>query len=265
MMKRLFFVSLLLALIVAGTIASTPAHAEKTFVSLRGGFWVTYPDSWRKVDFNEVDMYLMANRAGSSMFNYEAVLSAHDARPFYRGSYMIITFDSLGTLSDKQTDSVLSSLETKFGTDVKYFPVGDFLTDMQTDEPTYDKDHKLVSIVSDITERQETLKKHLLMMKFFQNGIVNFYCYAPDTLFDSMKTVFNKVALSLSTDDIDAALARQTEVDMAPIGGGNTVEDGGEVDTGETDTDVTFILLLIAVVVAVVAVFLLMKQRKKRA
>jgi hypothetical protein len=103
------------------------------------------------------------------------------------------------------------------------------------------------------------------MMKFFQNGIVNFYCYAPDTLFDSMKTVFNKVALSLSTDDIDAALARQTEVDMAPIGGGNTVEDGGEVDTGETDTDVTFILLLIAVVVAVVAVFLLMKQRKKRA
>lgn len=264
-MKRIFFPSLALAILIMGSVASAPAGAERTFVSLRGGFYVTYPDTWRKVQFNEVDMYLMANRADTSMYNYEAVLTAHDGYPFYRGSYMIITFDSLGQMSGKQIDSVLKSLGHIYGKGVKYYPVANFLTDMHSNEPTYDANHKLVSIVSDITEGQETMKKHLLMMKFFKNGIANFYCYSPDSLFDSMKTVFNKVALSLGTDDIDAALERQTKVDMAPIGGTRTVKNAGEVETSEPAADPTVILLLIAVVVALVAVFVLMKQRKKRA
>lgn len=259
-MKRSIQTLVVFSILLGALFAATPAQAERTFVSLKGGFHVTYPDNWRKVDYNEVDMYLMANRAGQAVFDYEAVLSAHDARPFFRGTYVIITFDSLGQLSDTQIDSVLETYASKFGQDVKYFPVADFLTDLKTDEPSYDKDHKLVSIVSDISERQEALKKHLLMLKFFENGIANFYCYAPDSVFETMKTEFNRIALSLSTEDLDAALERQTSVDMAPKG---SAEGGGSVATGEEPMDTSIILLIIAIVVVLIAVLVLLKQRKK--
>ena len=259
-MKRSLLTFVVLLILLSVFVAPTPARAERTFVSLKGGFHVAYPDNWRKVDYNEVDMYLMANRADQAVFKYEALLSGRDARPFYRGTYIIITFDSLGRLSDTQVDSVLLTLETKFGQNVKYFPVADFLTELQTDEPSYDAEHKLISIVSDISERQEALKKHMLMMKFFENGIANFYCYAPDSAFETMKSEFNKIALSLSTDDLDAALERQTSIDMAPLGGGDV---GGGIDTGEEPMDMTVILLIIAIVVVLVAVLILIKQRKK--
>ncbi len=264
-MKRISLLWLALTILIAGFLTPRQANAEKTFVSLKGGFYVTYPDSWRKVDFNEVDMYLLVNQADSAMYDYEAVLSARDGHPFYRGSYMIITLDSLGQMSAKQVDSVLESLGSIFGKGIKYFPVSDFLTDMQSNEPTYDSANKLISVVSEITERQEALKRHLLMKKFFKNGIVNFYCYSPDSLFDSMMTTFKQVALSLGTDDIDAALERQTQVDMQPVGGEKTVKGGDEVETSEPMADPTMILLLIAVAVALATVFVLLKQRKKRA
>lgn len=199
---------LLLVVAVVGLPRSSPE--ANTFASLTGKFHISYPATWVKVDYNLVDRFLMINKASEGMLNYEAVISDGRFHPFFTGPYFILTVDTLVPMNQYLRDSVLNNMRRTFGKTIKYFPVGDFLTNMESDAPSYDEQQQLITVVSDIKQKQESFKKHILMVKMYDRGVATFYCYTPDSLFEGAMRIFQNVAASFSTENLKEALDRQT-------------------------------------------------------
>jgi hypothetical protein len=210
---------------ILGTLIALPlfGHAQQYFVSYRGEFSIQYPDDWKQVEYNVVDAYLAARQVDASAFRYEAVLASADADPFYTGAYVIVTVDTRGgAMSDSQIDSTLNTLARQFGKGIKYSPVGDLLTNVQSETPGYDRAEKMVSIPNRITDRGEAFKRNLVIMKFYDKGIASFYCYAPDSVFDQHVDDFRSIATSLETENYRDKAPRE-EVRVADVdteGGG---------------------------------------------
>ena len=197
------------ALLLAAVLAASSAADTQTYVSLRGGFYITYPDDWAQVDYWLVDAHLRRNMTDEAILDYDAAFAMKDAPYFYSGDYLILTVDTLGELSDKQIDSVLNELSRSFGAEVSYDPVADFLTDLPSNTLGYDPETRTVTILNEITEQQQLLKKNLLMMKFYNRGIATFYFYSPDSLFETSKSLFEQIVASFSTENVEEALPKE--------------------------------------------------------
>jgi len=190
-------------------VLSTTVMAEQHYVSLGGSFSIAYPDDWAQVDYRLVDTYLLQNKAGKPIFDYEAVFAMKDAPQFYSSDYLILTIDTVGELNEGQIDSVLNELSRSFGKKVKYFPVSDFVADLKSNTPSYDPETKTVTILNEIMNENQPLKKNLLMLKFYERGIATFYFYSPDSLFEASKSLFEQIAASFSTKNINALLPKE--------------------------------------------------------
>ena len=83
------------------------------------------------------------------------------------------------------------------------------MEELKTDAPVYDPESKIIAVVTDIAEDVEVIKKSLLVMKFYERGIANFYFYAPDPLFEQSKPVFAAIIGSFSTENLEAAVPRE--------------------------------------------------------
>ena len=184
--------------------------SDHTYISFDGEFSLNYPESWQQVDHRIVDAFLVRNDAGRSTLDYEATFNLLGYSPFWKGPYFILSVEADGPYSDTQIDSVLQSMSRTFGKGVKYFPVANFMTDMESNSPVYDRERKIISVASDVVEKGELLKKHLLVMKFFEKGMASFYFYAPDSLYDSSSTVFHGILETFTYGNIDSMLAPES-------------------------------------------------------
>lgn len=190
-------------------VAAASGTAEtQTYVSLKGGFYITYPDDWAQVDYWLVDAYLLRNRMDTAVLDYEAAFAFKDAPHFFSGNYLILTVDTVGELKDWEIDSVLIELVRSFGRRVRHSPTADFLANLEPNLPNYDTLAKTVTILNETSE-QQVLKKSLLMMKFYERGIATFYFYSPDSLFETSKSLFEQIVASLSTENVEDALPKE--------------------------------------------------------
>jgi len=228
------------------------------YVSLAGNFYITYPDDWEKIDPQIVDAFLLRSGAGKTTLNYDAAFCPKGSVPFYNGPYFILTVDAKGEYTDSQIDSVLNILQQSFGEKVKYFPVANFIADLKSNTPMYDKDKKVVTILNDIYEKGQLLKKHLLVMKFFKKGLATFYFYAPDSLFEPSSQVLYKILDSFSYGNIDSVIPTET-LKVADLG------DLAEGKTDKTKSSIpTSVPYIVGVLIVIYVVFRIKNKRKKQ-
>ena len=225
--------------------------SAKNYVSLSGRFYVDIPEEWEKVDFKIVDEYLQRNNVGLEGFYYDAVFAPKSNEPFYHGNYLIITYEIKNELNDDQIDSVLNEISRVFGNDVKYFPAADYLTNLSSNTPVYDKNQKVAYVINDVTQKSESFKKNLLFYKFYHRGIAKFYFYSPDSLFQESKHIFEKIISSFSDKNIEEALPKE-DVKIA------------DIDTPKEDdsSNSSWIAIFIALIVVIIAIARKKKKQK---
>jgi len=245
----LSFTRLILTALVFVHLCGTSLCA-KVFVSFNGKFHITYPDDWTQADYRTVDYYLQQGSTSPEVFQYEALFTPHEGGHFADDAYLILTVDRVGELSEPQIDSLMKQLGGAFAGGLQNFPAGDLMT-MESNTPIYHPENRTVSVITDITEQQETLKKNLLVMKFYEHGIANFYFYAPDSLFEQSKPIFAGIVASFSTENLEAATPKE-ELKVVDL------EERREHGWSRT------VWLLIALAIVVIAAGLMRKRRRKK-
>jgi len=191
------------------------------------------------------------------MLDYDAVLAPKDdTKPFYEGPYAIITIDTSGEYSQKRIDSVLNELTTMFSEDARYFPLGDYMTDLKANSPSYDRNEKIISVLNTLTQQGDTFKKNLILFKFYDRGLITMYCYAPDSSFDGVLDTFVSMARSISTDDVQAHLPKEN-LKMADL----EHREGYESESNRGSW-MNFLIWMIAALIVVFIVVRMIRRKK---
>ena len=247
MMRLIALAALACMLIAAEGVA-------KTYVSLNGNFYINYPEEWEQIDFVTVDAFLQRGSADESLYNYDAVLAPSSSSPFFATEYLIVTLEMVGQLSDSQVDSVLREFQGDYSRSIVSQPFDTMLTRITTSRPSFDSVLMTLSILSDIYQSQNELKKNLTVMKFYDKGIATFYFYSPDTMFDSSKKTFSDIVHSFGTENVKAALPKEA-VKVADI---KTDEQGNLRESGSKMT-----LYLSIGVLALLIIFIVVRMKQK--
>lgn len=225
--------------------------SAETYVSWKGGFRIDYPEHFERVDYATADAYLRAHRAGEAILDYEAVFADTSAHPFASGQYFVLTVDTMKEVTERVIDSALGELRRTFGENIKYFPVADLIANLHSTAPSYDTQKRLASVISDITQGDEILKKSLMLTKFYDQGIATFYFYSPTETFESGIDMMQEVVASFSTENLEQPEpVKVAEVDTSL---GRPSGSGGSIST---------LVLIGAVVVAIVVVVLILRRKK---
>ncbi len=199
---------LVAAVAVLATMIIVGAVTAEEYVSWRGSFHITLPEHFDQLDYGMVDGYLRANRADRSVLDYEAVFADTNNLSFPHGEYFLIALEKIIEPSESQIDSVLALVFQSFGMRIRYAPVTDFVTNLSSNKPNYSRDEKIASVITAVAQPDGTSKRNLMMIKFYEEGIVSLFYYAPDSLFDSGVEKMRGVIESLSTEDLDSAATR---------------------------------------------------------
>ncbi|MEW5994010.1 MAG: hypothetical protein AB1744_06400, partial [Candidatus Zixiibacteriota bacterium] len=112
--------------------------AAGTYVSLKGEFYITYPDEWAEVDYRVVDIFLAQGRSDSALPIYETVIAPKSAPHFFSEDYCILTVDTLGDLNDGQIDSVLKAYGLSFDALIEERPFAEVIRDPDLNVHYYD-------------------------------------------------------------------------------------------------------------------------------
>lgn len=251
MLKRI------ITLVVVATVLVVLAAAvcAKTYVSLNGEFYITYPDDWEQIDYNTVDLFLSRSGADETMYEYDAVLAPSASSPFFTGDYLIVTVEKTGELSNQLIDSVLAEYADSFQKGIANMATDEFMADLKSNSPVYDADKKVMTVLNDIYQGQEIVKKNLIMVKFYEKGIASFYFYSPDSLFQSSKVLFEDIFESLSTENLQAAMPSE-EVKVADI----ETDDEGRLKDSDSNL---FLYLAVAVVICFILLGTYVRLKKK--
>ena len=241
---------LLLVIALAFVIAGS-AIAE-TYISYSGKFRIDVPDTWKRLDYRTVDYYLYEGTGDRSALNYEAVFSPTEGKTFADSAYLIITLDTVGTLSESQIDSVIAVLSEAFDEGVKHQTTGDVVTNIASDQPTYNQTDSTVVVVSELEQEDGTKKMSLLVVKFYDQGMANFYFYAPESTFEQDRLVFAEVAGSFSTQNLEATTPRE-DVKVADL-----------ESRRERPRSWTWVYILIGLVTIVIVVLFSRRNRRLR-
>ncbi len=247
----------LLVIAIALLVCVTPVSAQDSvYVSLNGNFRIDIPDGWVQVDPTLVDLFLRRNKAGAPILKYDAAFAPATSVPFYKSTYCIVTVTQDSTFNQHAIDSVLKSVGSTFGQGIKYFPVADFIADLKSQQPSYDEEKKMITVVNDIYDAGKLTKKNLLVWKFYEQGMVNFYFYAPDSLFEQSKSVFHSILTSFSTKDVESFLPHE-KLKLADI---DVSKDNDDFD----DNNNTSLWITFATLIVVIMVVILRRKRKKQ-
>lgn len=258
-MKKSIINSLaIFTLILLTGLLSTLTVSAENYVSYEGKFYITIPDDWTQVDYRTVDAFLARNKASTETFQYEAVFAPKTSLPFFAGDYLILNVDSVGEMSQERIDSTLTELKKIFGKSIKYEPVSNLLADLKSSTPVYDEKMKTVSIINRIVENGQPVKKNLLVMKFYDQGIASFYFYSPDSLYEQSHQIFLDIINSFSSENYKDAAPKENlkiaDVDKRDYEAENPVK---ETASGNNKN-------LLFWAVAVVLIIIIITRRKKR-
>ncbi len=195
---RFTITSCLLSALVLAVILTTAVLAD-TFISYNGKFNITYPETWEQVDYQTADYYI---RQASGGLDYEAVFAAKDSPSVFEGVYVILTVDTSGALDQPQIDSAIGVIMETFGRSLKEMPLASFATDLTETTVGYDPDNQFLAVLSDVTEEGAAPRKNILVQKFYDGGMANFYFYAPDSLLQGGLASFSEMLASFSTGTV---------------------------------------------------------------
>ena len=248
-----YFVIVFMAIAIALTALPVTAQ-DSVYVSLNGNFRVDIPEGWVQISPNLVDLFLRRNKAGGPVLDYDAVFAPKTSVSFHEGAYCIVTVDKNGEFSEQAIDSVLKSVGSTFGKGIRYFPVADFVADLKSNEPSYDKEAKIISVINNIYDAGNLTKRNMLVWKFYEHGMANFYFYAPDSLFEQSKTVFHSMLSSFSIEDIESYLP-QEKLKLADI---DVSEQSEQIDDDESSTWMLYTGIII------VLILIIAKKRRKK-
>jgi len=221
------------------------------YVSSVGKFYFSYPDHWVQMDYRTVDYYLAQNQADTSAFRYDAVFADSANIPFHTGPYLILSVDKIEAMADYQIDSLLIDLYQALETTVKYGNTSDFLANPTVASPNYDTLLNEVIVLNDITDGDKVLKRNLWVMKIFDNGVANFYFFAPDSLFTESMPLFESMISSFSTENVAEAAPREN-LKLA------------DVDDDEDDTNTIVYFAPTGALIVIFIALMAARKRKKR-
>lgn len=208
-MKKIFVFVIIVLSVLATTVAA------KEYVSLNGGFYITYPDSWTQIEYQTVDLFLSRNDADSAAYLYEVVLAAN-AEKFFTDDYLIIRIDSIDNMSDRKRDSVLNYHSLMYDQPVKYLSMDEIIKNIQPDIPYHDRATNSTVIYRPIPIPGGKDKFNLIFFRFTDYGVVKFFFYSVNDQFETKKTEFSKIFNSFSTENIEAKL-KGDEIKIADI------------------------------------------------
>lgn len=202
MLRRALFCLVVLAM--ASTVSA------ETFVSFNGKFYVTYPAEWKQIDYLTVDAYLHRAGARRNTLDYEAVFAPKASEPWYRDSYLILTVDTIGQLTEKQIDSVLVRFEDSFEKTREVRSTATLLQGLQAGKIAYDPASQTAAVITSVASPETGDKSILLVMRFYQHGIANYYFYATDSALTTQLPVVSAIVSSFSTENLDKAIPKET-------------------------------------------------------
>jgi|WetSurMetagenome_2_1015567.scaffolds.fasta_scaffold372064_2 hypothetical protein len=197
----------IVALLVA--ILSGTADA-KSFVSFSGKFHITYPETWEQIDYNSVDYMLNQNNPNAEALQYEAVFAQISDSPFYSQPYLLLTVDTIGELIGSARDSAIAAVVSGFSTKVDSSFGGDIISNLRPDTPLYDPKTHFMVVQTDIHEGRTITKHSLLVVRFYERGLANFYFYASVSAWEKSLPTFLQIAQSFSTSNLQDAMPKES-------------------------------------------------------
>lgn len=240
-MRTIFLGLALFTFLISGNISAD------TYVSFKGKFYIQYPEDWLQVPYLTADMFLSRTGSDPTALNYEAVFAPKSSSPFFATDYLILTVDTLEWLYDYQIDSVVDEMTKTFGKDMEYFPSWDQPTDLKSNTPVYDKNNKILTVMSDVVAGDRIVKKNLMVKKFHDKGVANFYFYSPDSTFEQSKKDFQEIVNSFSTENVSQAVPREE----------------GKISGDAKSNEISFRQMLIPIGAALLVLIILLIRLKK--
>jgi len=180
-----------------------------TFVSFNGQFHFSYPDTWMQIDYMTAEYYLTRGKPDQEI-DFEAVFSVKETMVLFQGQYLILTVDTIGSLRPEQIDSVVAVTADEFKRPVKEVSSDAILTASCRDSILFDRTSGLLAIETEVPGDSTGPRINLLVVKFYQRGIANFYFYAPSAEFSLGLPGYRQMVTSFSTENLEAALGRDS-------------------------------------------------------
>jgi len=211
---RTISVATIVRTIILLAIIATVAFA-KPYDSFNGKFRIDLPSNWTRMDYRTVDYYLKQTSEGNDLLEYEAVFSPAKPGVFYDREYLMLTVDTIGKLSRRQIDSVLSDMGEAFELPLERKPITNFATDIPPGKFLYDDERQIAAVATPVYDAGEIYKISLLAVKFYDEGVANFYFFSADTSYTELATVFHEIISSFRTEGLEART--NTPVPVADI------------------------------------------------
>jgi hypothetical protein len=189
--------------LMAGSISAEP------FVSLNGKFHFVVPADWYRVDYRTVDYYLSLgnNRRAPK---YEVALAPKGSNPWNAGAYVMVTVESRPNPTPHLVDSILTGLAESVEKPVNKNAAGPaYEGQWRPDEVSYWPASQVGAVSMEPTAKEDHTRTQIVL-KFYNLGIANFYCYAPDSLWTESQPVFAEILASFSTENLDSVMPKET-------------------------------------------------------
>jgi phosphotransferase system glucose/maltose/N-acetylglucosamine-specific IIC component len=236
-------VGLILPLILF--VPPSTVFAEE-FVSFNGGFHFSYPETWMQIDYMTAEYYLTQGDLKKEV-DFEAVFSVKETMVLFQGQYMILTVDTVGSLTSLQIDSVVTSTAAEFKRPVKEVSSEEFLVGSCRDSLLFDRANGLLAAETEVPGDKTGTRTNLLVMKFYERGIANFYFYAPSAEYPLGLPNYRQMVMSFSTENLEEALGR----------------DSVKVADSDGKTNVTGRYFIMLIGLFVIALAILVARRKR--
>jgi hypothetical protein len=256
-----------LALLTILLMAASTAHG-KTYVDWEGEYYIEYPDEWSEVPYSRVVGFLLSQQISPNEFTYRLAVSEKTEEPIFAGVYMFVSTYDVGNLTDRQIDSALVEIGKSNGSKHVAGSLTDVTKKFRSGQPVYDESQRAVAIFDQIADAV-TNNVLLEIRKFYDKGIVVFYCYAPVDRFESVRPRFISILNSFSTENLEQFAQSSEDVKIVDVTDRN-VDDmeitGHENDTEGKESDnliETVLIVLLAVVVLIGVCYSITRKKKK--
>jgi hypothetical protein len=228
-------------------LAQPSTVTADTFVSFNGQFHFSYPDTWMQIDYMTAEYYLTRGKPDQEV-DFEAVFSVRETTVLFQGQYLILTVDTVGNLTPEQIDSVVAVTADEFGLPVKEVSSESFLAASSRDSIQYDRASGILAVETEVPGDNTGSRINLLVVKFYERGIANFYFYAPLTEFSLGLPAYREMVASFSTENIGAALGSD------PV---RVADTDGETNVGK------YLLVFFGLLMIVTVILVVRKRAKK--
>lgn len=188
--------------LVPSSSFSADSTDTETFVSFNGQFKIEIPDGWMRIDYRTVDYYLGQTSQENELLDYEAVFSPDKKGLFYNREYLMLTVDTVGELSRRQIDSVLADMADAFEVKLERRTISNFATDLEAGTFLYDDQQQVGAVATEVYDAGKVYKISLLVVKFYEKGLANFYFFAPIENYSEVAKQFYQISSSFSTKEL---------------------------------------------------------------